>query len=264
MAHRAFNANHFHLAAQLLKSWEVDANLVNQVLVRTKELAERFVIGNFVALTGFCRNRMTAPAIRLLLTSLDAMDPLARHVGLTLMGSRALAGDPDDVAAPHLRNMLHQAFDRLLAHDEATTIPAATLSMAWCYMSAFAGKYDLKPPPEAYPALNPTVAEEVLPWVCDPSRLIEEPSAQFRSLQLAYLEELKQIPEKTEQGITAMHYLWFLSVGYANLVNIPEVSETLPALLASDSKIANFVASIDFTPELRLVFEACQTVANVR
>jgi hypothetical protein len=268
LRHRAFPRRHFKCAGELLHGFDVTEPLIDRLLARSPAVTARFITGNFVGLLGNSRLPITVSAVRRLIGSLDALDRgafelpgLTRHVTLTLLCFRAFADESDDDS--DLRAELKKVLPNYSTRGGTRQVDPLTASMAWCYRSALAKRFEQEAP-ASWPGLSEGDATAALPWVCDPGQRDKEPSAYYRSLQLSYLDAQPAILVEPARAITNVHYLYLLAVAAHERAEVSQVKELLPELLLEDGEIAVFLKSYTLVPELNAIFLACQRLCASR
>jgi hypothetical protein len=194
----AFRVDHHERAGELLSDFSVTDDLVASVIVETLKHKDRFIIGNFVGFLGISNVAMTAAAARKIVQHCETIDPLARFVALGRLGGRSLRSS--DPVAPDLRAALRNVLPRILERHDCNSITASV-----CHCCAKAIGLDLQA------NTRPLVALDALDWVRDPAKSTEEPSDNYRSLQLSYLHSQFNIRNHAERAIMTVHYLFLIT-----------------------------------------------------
>lgn len=248
LARRAFTGRHYALAAQLLSNYNytIEAPLVERVL----KTRDRFAIGNFVAIVGYWRTKISFLAVETLFGALNRIDPLARHVALARLGVRALLGDS---LRPALLKGLTDVLPGCLASDGAAAdgpaidVPVVTASLAWCYQRALRNVLnqgeEVGGQSEVRPRLRKEHVDEALRMVCGKPGM--EPSEQYRSLHKGFLYAVVEIPGGELGVVAAVHYLYIMTAAYVGGACEWEVAETLHDVLSAESRIVKLARCYD-------------------
>jgi hypothetical protein len=246
----AFRVDHHERAGELLSDFQVTEDLVSSVISATRAHDDRFIVRNFVGFLGISRVAMTAPAARAIVQHCETIEPLARFVALGRLCGRSLASN--DPVAPDLRGALRNVVPRILQRPDCNSI---TASICCCCVRAIGLPSDLMERPQP-------IAVEALDWVRDKNKSGEEPSDDYRSLQLSYLHSQFNIQNRPERAIMTAHYLFLLTAARINGCAISEVEEHLPTLLRDGSNLDRFFASYRQVPELHDIYLECRLLWN--
>jgi hypothetical protein len=244
----AFRVDHHERAGELLSDFQVTEDLVSSVIAATRTHKDRFIVGNFVGFLGISKVPMTAAAARAIVQHCETIDPLARFVALGRLCGRSLGSN--DPVAPDLRAALRHVLPRILKQEDCNSI---TASLCYCCTKAIGLPLGVSERPRL-------VTADALDWVRDKNKSGEEPSDDYRSLQLSYLHSQFNVQNRPERAIMTAHYLFLVTAARINSCAISEVGEHLPALLRDGSNLDRFFASYKEVPDLHAIYLDCRSL----
>jgi len=264
---RGYTTELFRVASDLLHDHHIQHDLIKATFDYAGELREQYpidaalVAGNIVGLLANLQSVITGPALDTLLSRMHEMPPVALHILITGLAFRAIRRE-NDPSADQIRAKLIPILQDLSKRETANGVNALTSSACWCYLKAFASALGMDClPTSPWPAPNDAARDQILSLVwrhtADGSL---EPG--MRSLQVAFLEVQQQVLEIEHRAISAVHYLYVISLAYSESRQCEEVTQCLQAILADGSVIGSRYHAYGAVPEVRQLYAACQKLVG--
>lgn len=164
----------------------------------------QFVIGNFAAIMSHGRFGIDGDALAAIVSNLDRIPDLAKHVILSGFGYRALAGSAQDPTAVFLRTDIIPA-----TASHIDKLNPATASLVWCLLHALG--LNAEALRASWPRPRAEDADTIFDMVC-PGFPTHDDLAQRISLQHGYVQTALSMLQDEHRTIASVHYLFFAVV----------------------------------------------------
>jgi hypothetical protein len=222
------------------------------------------ISGNICGLLANLNSIIEGPALNLLFSKLDELDPVALHILITGLAYRVLRSAGADPTRMEIRSRLVPVLIDFTRRS-GKGVNCVTASACWCYLKAFAKRFPGSvASQESWPALDDTYekkeAAKSLAW----TRTVDGSlPPEHRSLQIAFLMVQDEVLTIRERAISVMHYLYIISAIFSDNGQCEEVSMRLPQILEAGSSHFAAIQEYDEVSELVALFQTCRKLCRI-
>jgi len=215
----------------------------------------QFVIGNFAAIMSHGRFGIDGDALAAILSNLDRIPDLAKHVILSGFGYRALAGSAQDPTAMFLRTDIIPATASHIAK-----LNPATASLVWCLLHALG--LNVEALRVSWPRPRAEDADAIFDMVC-PGFPKHDDLAQRISLQHGYVQTSLSMLRDEHRTIASVHYLFFAVVTTHRSAAVAETMAQLNEIF-DDEHFEELLTSYGRCPQALELFRLARNIYRNR
>jgi pimeloyl-ACP methyl ester carboxylesterase len=213
----------------------------------------QFVIGNFAAIMSHGNFAIDADALAAIMSNLDRIPSLAKHVVLSGFGYRALAENPRDPTAGILKTQIIPA-----AAEHISKVNPATASLVWSLIRALDATAVEKL--GSWPNPDNADAEAIFRMVC-PGFPDHDDLAQRISLQNGYVQTTMSMLEDEHRTIASMHYLLFAVMTlHRNAAVADTITELNKILIDMKDLFTTRLQAYERCPEMLELYKLAQAI----
>ena len=259
----AFNPVIYRMAGELMQNEIITEQMAKRAILRWQDTNKSSIVGDILAFISWTTVAIEPAAVRLFLSEMVNYREITRIVLLAGFGYRGFEDLPNDRSSKDIRSALIPMLKVMADCDMCPIGDRIASSIAWCYLNAYAEKFNIEMAQLPWPELRFNEDGQKLAL----SAMCQEVNGQFqlnkytKSLQLAFLSAVKQAQTNPSLLIRSMHYLYFLVIAKKFGAHVIELNEGLDALLKNDSGLAKVLNNTNI-PELKLMFKYFQELEN--
>ena len=259
----AFNPVIYRMAGELMHNEIITEQMAQRAILRWQETKKSSIVGDILAFISWTTVAIEPAAVRLFLSEAGNYKEITRIILLAGFGYRGFEDLPNDRSSKDIRNALIPMLKIMADCDMCPIGDRIASSIAWCYLNAYAEKFNLETAKLPWPELrfNEDGQKIALNAMCKEINGQYQLDKYNKSLQLAFLSAVKQAQTNPSLLIRSMHYLYFLVIAKKFGAHVIELNEGLDALLKNDSDLANVLNEAN-VPELKLMFKHFQELEN--
>jgi len=258
----AFNPVIYQMAGEMMCDGIITDKMATRAITRWQETGNSSIVGDILAFISWTTVAIEPAAVRRFLAEVGNYSEITRIVLLAGFGYRGLEDLPGDRSSKDIRNALLPILKTMANCDMCPIGDRIASSVAWCYLSAYAKKFNIDMIEQPWPELrfNEDGQKLALTAMCKEVDGQYQLNKYTKSLQIAFLSAVKQAQTNPKLLIRSMHYLYFLVIAKKFGAHVIELNESLDTLLADNSKLANMLNDNSSIPELKLMFEHFQAL----
>ncbi|ORU92277.1 MAG: hypothetical protein A6F70_02445 [Cycloclasticus sp. symbiont of Bathymodiolus heckerae] len=256
----AFNPVIYKMAGELMAGDIITESMAKRAITRWNETGDSSIVGDILAFISWTTVAIEPAAVRMFLSEAGNYSEITRIVLLAGFGYRGLEDLPHDRSSKDIRNALLPLLKIMADCDMCPIGDRIASSIAWCYLSAYAKKFNVEMIDQPWPELrfNEDGQKLALSAMCKKANNQYQLTKYTKSLQIAFLSAVKQAQTKPSLLIRSMHYLYFLVIAKKFGAHVIELNDGLDDLLNENSQLAKMLDSECAIPELKLMFKHFQ------